>query len=209
MQEVFQVEARGTRGSRNARRLRSSGFVPAILYGHGQEPVSLSVPLDAVRAAVRHGSRIVDLNGAVKDKAFIREVQWNTFGTRILHLDLTRVSETDRVRVSVKIELKGESPGAKAGAILTQFVHEAPIECLATAIPDRLVLSVAALDVGGSISLGNVPLPEGTKLVGDPTAVVVHCELPKDEAQLPASPTEGAEPEVIGRKAGAGEEEEE
>ena len=69
-----------------------SGQTPAVLYGHGLENVCLSVPTDALAAALRHGGRLVGLTGAVNESAFIRDLQWDTFGTHVLHVDFTRIS---------------------------------------------------------------------------------------------------------------------
>ena len=110
MPEVLQVESRTTRGTNNSRRLRKSGKLPAILYGHGEETVSLSVAVDAMEAVIRHGSHVVELDGAVKQSALIRELQWNTWGTEIVHVDFARVSADEVIEVTVPIELRGEAP---------------------------------------------------------------------------------------------------
>ena len=112
MAELLQVELRDSRGKRNARRNRRSGKLPAVLYGHGQETVSLLVSSERFLAAVRHGARLVKLSGAVEDQAFIREIQWDTWGLHALHVDFTRVSEHEKVQVEVTVELRGEAPGA-------------------------------------------------------------------------------------------------
>ena len=92
MAEVFHVGWRGDHGA-------SGGFAgcgkpasaPAILYGHGEACVNLALAEDEVKTLVRHGARVVDLEGAVNEKAFVRDLQWDTFGVEVLHLDLTRV----------------------------------------------------------------------------------------------------------------------
>src|SRR5436190_9769521 len=101
MAENLKVEPRKNRGTRHSKRLRAGGKVPAVLYGHGEKTVSLTVPAEQITAAVRHGSRVVDLKGAVSDSALIRELQYDTFGLEILHVDLARVSADERVHVKV------------------------------------------------------------------------------------------------------------
>jgi len=82
------------------------GQTPAVLYGHGEANVCLSVPSEALAAALRHGSRMVGLTGAVTESAFIRELQWDTYGTHVLHVDFTRISVDELVKVHVTVELR-------------------------------------------------------------------------------------------------------
>src|SRR6202166_2753361 len=142
MAEVLNVKKREPKGKRDARRLRASGVVPANLYGHGEKNLSLGINADEVRAAVRHGARVVDLQGVVKEKAFIRELQWDTFGTHVLHMDLTRVSADERLTVTVPVELRGQAEGLKEGGVVEMVIHEVEVECLAIEIPEKLFLRV-------------------------------------------------------------------
>lgn len=206
MSETLHVELRSGRGTREARRQRSSGKVPAVLYGHGEQNVLLSVAVEQLRAVVRHGARVVDLTGAVSEKALIRELQLDTFGHEYLHLDLSRVSADERVTVEVAVDLRGEAKGVKDGGVLEVILHSVEIECPAISIPDRLYLKVNDLELGGHLSAGAIDLPAGTTLISDADAVVVNCVRPT-EVEEPGAPTgESAEPELIGRKKEAEEE---
>lgn len=199
MSDSLECVARTSTGSRESRRLRRQGMVPAILYGHGEACVPLAAPREAVAAAVRHGSRIVELKGAVKTSALVREMQWDTFGVEPIHVDFVRVSASDRVHVKVPIDLKGECPGQRAGGIVSLVLHEIEIECTADAIPDKLHAMVGHLEVGGAIKVHDLELPKGAKLLVDADEVVVSCTKPIEKAAEAAAAT--AEPEVIGRKA--------
>ncbi|HET6882363.1 MAG TPA: 50S ribosomal protein L25 [Pirellulales bacterium] len=207
MAETLKVEVREGRGKRQVRRLRQSGLVPAVLYGHGEANLSLSVPVDQVKSAVRHGARVVDLEGAVKEKAFIRDLQWDTFGLDVLHLDLARVSADEKVEVEVTVELRGEAPGVKDGGIVSQVLHHVDVECLVTAMPEKLTLRINNLGLDQSLTAADIELPAGTTLVTPGETLIVQCVLPREE-EATALPTEGAEPELIGRKAGEEEGEE-
>ncbi|MBN2022891.1 MAG: 50S ribosomal protein L25 [Pirellulales bacterium] len=211
MAETLQVGLRDSRGKRNARRMRKGGAIPAILYGHGQDCVALSVPADAMGAALRHGSRVVELAGAVTESALIRELQWDTWGTRLLHIDFTRVSADEMVTVTVAVELRGEAPGVKAGGMIEHFVHEVEIECLATAVPDKLAVNVNHLELGGGVTVADLPLPQGARCLDDPETVVVQCVLPTEapEEQAVEGAEGEAEPEVIGGRKEKEEESEE
>jgi large subunit ribosomal protein L25 len=205
MADVLQVQIRDTRGKHNARRLRRSGAVPAVLYGHGEQTVSLALGTDELASAVRHGSQLVDLQGAVKEKALIRELQWDVYSTEILHVDLARVSEHELVQVTVTVEVRGEAPGTKEGGVLELAVHEFDVECPASAIPEKIVANVNELALGETLTVADLDLPSQVKILVDDDTVVVSCHLPAVEEEEEAVEATGAEPEVIGR---AGEEDE-
>jgi large subunit ribosomal protein L25 len=201
MAETIETQVRNDLGTRSTRRLRRAGAVPAILYGHGQPNVNLSMSAEQLEAAVRHGSRLIMLSGAVSERAFIRDLQWDTWGNDVLHVDLTRVSEHEKVEVHVAIELRGEAPGVKAGGVIQHLIHEVKVECEVTAIPEKLFVKVNHLEIGQSITVGQMELPLGVKLDLDPEEVVVQCVEPVEEVEEEAAGESGAvEPEIIGRK---------
>jgi large subunit ribosomal protein L25 len=198
MSETLAVESRDLRGKRNNRRLRASGKIPAILYGHGQDPVSLAVPAEQFDAMVRQGSRMVALTGAVNESAFIRECQWDTWGNHVVHVDFTRISAHEKVHVQVAIELRGEAPGIKAGGVVKQLLHEIGLECEAGNIPEKLTLNVNSLEMNGSITVAELELPEGATALVDASKDIVQCAEVTEQVEE----VEGGEfePEVIGRK---------
>ena len=200
MAEVLNVEVRETRGKRNSRRLRKTGSVPGVLYGHGKENLCLSVPADAIDSLVHQGSRLVALTGAVDESAFILEVQWDTWGTNILHVDFTRISEHEKVNVQVAVELRGEAPGVRGGGVVEQLVHMLQIECPAGSIPEKLSVSVNDLKLHGSITVAELELPAGAAVSGDSAAVVVHCIEPAVAPEEEVAEAIPGEPEVIGAK---------
>ena len=199
MAEELTVEVRESLGKRNTRRLRRGGMTPAVLYGHGQDNVCLSVPADEMQSLVAHGSRLVMLIGRVNESAFVREVQWDTWGTHVTHVDFARISAHEKVQVQVPIELRGEAPGVKEGGIVEHLVHEVEIECPAAEIPEKLRVSINALKLHDSITIADLDLPPGAVILDDATAVVVHCIEPV-EAPTEAEGAEAGEPEVIGAK---------
>ncbi len=207
MAESLNVEVRKSHGKRNAKRLRNGGAIPAVLYGHGEQTISLAVPRDQFSTALRHGSRLVQLQGGVNESALIRDLQWDTYGTGVLHIDFTRVSADERIEVTVSVELRGQAPGARQGGVVQHLVHQIEIECLATAIPEKIQLNINHLEIGSEIKVSELELPQGVKLLSDGDAVAVQCVEPVAEVEEAAGLTEGAEPEVIGRKPEAEEEE--
>ena len=205
MAEVLKVDAREATGSQNNKRLRLAGMVPAILYGHGETNVNLTVRQDDMATVLRHHSRVVELQGAANEKALIRDLQWDVYGNDVLHVDFTRVSEHERVTLMVPLELKGDAPGVKLGGALEVIVHEVEVECEAEAIPEKIEVNVKDLALEGEITAADLALPAGVSMVTDGDVLLVHCVKPK--AMDLGAEGAVAEPEVIGRKPGEEEEE--
>jgi large subunit ribosomal protein L25 len=200
MAEELHVEPRTLHGKRNSRRLRRTGLVPAVLYGHGLDCVPLAIQAGKLQTLLRHGSRLVNLVGAANESAFVRELQWDTFGTHVLHVDLTRISAHEKVEVQVTIELRGEAPGVREGGVVSQMVHQVSIECPAGSIPDKLLVNINHLALDQMIKVSDLKLPEGAAMLGDPEAVVVQCVVPVEAPEEGAGEGVAAEPEVIGAK---------
>ncbi len=204
MTDVLNVAVRETMGTSAARKLRRQGGLPAILYGHGEANVNLAVNAHELDAVIRHGGKLVNLAGGVSDTALIREVQWDAFGVSVLHLDLTRVSAKERVELSIGVELRGDAIGLNQGGMIEHMVYELDVECPASAIPDRFSISVKDLDVGQSITVADVEVPEGVTIMTPPETVVVQCVkviLEEEEEEEEGVAADGSEPEIIGRKA--------
>jgi large subunit ribosomal protein L25 len=193
------VEFREQHGKRVNRRLRAEGKVPAILYGHKEKNVSLSIPADLLDAAIRHGNRFVQLSGALREKALIKECQWDTWGKDVLHVDLTRVSEHEKIKVTVPLELRGESPGTKDGGVVKQQLHEIELECEASAVPEKIDVNINHLELGQLIHVADLHIPDGSTALTESTLLVVSCTEAVEVSEEETA-GEGAEPEVIGRK---------
>jgi large subunit ribosomal protein L25 len=200
MSDSLEVVARNTTGSRDSRRLRRQGMVPAVLYGHGEKCVDLAARREALEAVVRHGSRIVELKGAVKTSALVRDMQWDTFGVEPLHVDFVRVDKTERIKVRVPLELRGDAPGHRAGGTVNMVLHDIEIECTPDTIPEKIHVHVGKLEVGGAIKVHDIELPKGLKAVTDGDETAVSCLVPTHKAEE-AGIAGVAEPEIIGRKA--------
>ena len=207
MAESIQLAAkkREGRGTRQARHLRKEGLVPAVVNGHKEQTVSLTLTADDLHYVLRHGARVVDLqtDGAVQ-KALIRDLQWDHLGKEVLHVDFERVSADERIQIPVRIELRGIAPGVTGGGLLDQPLHTLQVECPVVAVPESIRVNISELQIGGAIHVKDVVLPEGVTALGDPEAIVVHVTAPVAEPEAPAvaAPAPGAaEPEVIGRKA--------
>ena len=209
MADTLHVETREKLGTANNRRLRWAGKLPAVLYGHGEDPQHLTIPADEVRASLRHGSQVVQLEGAVSGQALFQEIQWDTFQMHLLHVDLLRVKKGERIQVTVPVATRGVAPGEGAGGIVEVVLHEVEIETSPAFIPESLHININHLELHDSLSAKDIEgMPEGAKLVTDPEQMVVHCiepAAPIEEEE--AEEATGAEPEIIGRDAeGEGDE---
>jgi len=200
------VKLREESGKRPNRRLRNAGRVPAVLYGHKQEVKSLTLSAEELGAAVRHGNRFVALSGEVSENAFIKDVQWNTWGTEILHVDFARVSAHEKVHVTVAVELRGESPGTKEGGVVKHTLHTIELECEAASVPEKISVNINHLEFGKILHVSDLELPKGVKALTDATAVVLSCVAPVEVSDEETTADE-SEPEVIGRKKTEDEEE--
>jgi large subunit ribosomal protein L25 len=198
------VGKRSVKGSTACRRLRRDGKIPGVVYGHQIDPLSIEVAWETLAPVLKAGTRVVDLDvdGNV-EKVMFRDIQWDTFGTEVNHIDLLRIDPNDRVEVEVPIVLKGTAPGTLAGGILDFHLHNVTIECLAIAIPDNIPVKIGELQIEQAIHVRELELPPNTVVKNDPETVVVQVkhiivvEEPTAEAAAEPGP---AEPEIVGRK---------
>ena len=189
MSDSLEVVSRKTTGTRESRRMRREGLVPAILYGHGEKCIELATKREALEAVVRHGGRIVELKGAVKTSALLRDLQWDTFGVQPI------------IKVRVPLELKGECPGQRAGGVVSMLMHEIEIDCTPDVVPEKILVQVGKLELGGIIKMHHLDLPKGAKLRAGSDETVVTCTHPSHKAEDGGPQAGSVEPEVIGRKA--------
>ncbi|MCA9133917.1 MAG: 50S ribosomal protein L25 [Planctomycetales bacterium] len=194
--ETLQVKKRDQVGTAACNKLRQEGYVPANLYGHGEANVNLAVRADSLHTLIHQGTKLFSLTGDVADTALLREVQWDAFGSEVMHIDLTRVSRTESVEVTLPIELHGEAPGSNEGGQLSVVAHELTIRCPASDIPEHLQVNIGNLHLGETIHASDVALPAGAELITQASEVVVHV------VKQAGGDTEGeegatAEPELI------------
>jgi len=208
MAEVLNVENRNKMGTAAARRLRKTGRVPAVLYGHGEGTTHLSVSEVEVQTLLRHHGKTVKLLGDVQDTALLRDVQYDPLGIDVLHVDLLRVNLQEVVEVTVPIRQYGEPAGLREGGVLLENMHEVDIRCPAGQIPEEVSLNVSDLHIGENLTAGDLELPSGVELVTSPESVVAHVEEPKEQVEGEQEVAGAAEPELISRGGEASEEEE-
>ncbi|UCC22207.1 MAG: 50S ribosomal protein L25 [Planctomycetota bacterium] len=175
---LLKGEIREQTGSKHAAKLRGQGRTPAIVYGHKQEPVAISLDAHNLVEELHHGHRVLDVQiGKKKEKMIVKDLQYDYLGRDIVHADLMRVDVTETVKVKVPIELKGTAKGTHEGGIIEEHANHVEVECKVTDIPESLSVSVKEVDVGDTLHAGDVDLPDGVKLVSDPSMLLVTCSL--------------------------------
>lgn len=200
---LIQAKRRTELGTRVSRREREEGFIPSIIYGHGEEPESISLPKKEVLGELAHGTRVleVDVEGK-KSQYLIKSVQYDYLGTYPIHLDLMRVDADEKVKVSVGLELRGEPKGLADGGFLEQRLVSIEVECLVGQIPETLHPGVSHLELGESLTVGDIDWPEGVvpMLEADEKVATVKMAAVEVEEDAADEGEDGkAQPEVIGK----------
>ena len=202
------AEPRNQLGSRANKRLRDSGKLPGVIYGHKEAVVTITLPKKETVNHLKHGAHVFDLAVDGKsEKCLVKEVQYDHLGIEVLHVDFARVSLDEKVEVTVPVELKGEPKGEKDGGVLQQIINELEVECLVTDIPDKIVHNVSEMALDDVVHVKDLKLPAGVRPLADGELIVAQVKEIKEEEVAPAAAEgEAAEPEVIGKKPEEGEE---
>jgi large subunit ribosomal protein L25 len=198
------VASREPEGSRSARRLRRGGRIPGVLYGGDAEPVSFSVDARELRVALAGSGAVVDLSidGSKPTPVVLKEAQRDPVHGQTTHVDLLRVRLDKPIHAVVPLELAGveETPGVKEGGILEQLTRELNIEALPTAIPESIVHQLGELNIGDTLTLEAVSVPEGVTLLDDPATTVASVLAPRLQTEEETEPE--AETELVGDAGG-------
>ena len=196
-------------GSKAAARERKQGRIPAIVYGHKEKPLAISLDAHNLVESLHHGHRLMDVQvGKNSQKMLVKELQYDYLGKNIIHADLMRVDITETVKVMVPIELKGTAKGTHEGGVISEHADRIEIECQAAQIPESIVVSVAEMDVGDTLHAGDIELPAGTQLSSSPETLLVTCSLVAAAKAVEEEAEEAIEaPEVISESKAAEEEE--
>jgi large subunit ribosomal protein L25 len=165
------AEPRTSFGKGAARKIRATGKIPAVIYGHGTDPQHVTLPSHEVGLILRKANAVLDLDINGKSQlALVKDVQKDPVKQIIEHLDLIVVRKGEKVIVDIPVHLEGE---AAPGTSVNQDANTLSLEAEATNIPERLVISIEGLEEGAHITAGDVKLPEGSSLISDPELLVV------------------------------------
>lgn len=195
-------------GTRGVRRLRKTGEIPAVVYGHDAPPQNIQVTKEEFATVLKKGSRLIDLAvGEKVEKALVREVQWDALGDHIIHVDFTRIDLKKNLQIEVELVLKGIPEGTKEGGVLEHRLMKVLVKCLPTNIPKSIEVDVAAMKVDDVLHVKDLKFPEGVLPVTNPDVVVAGVRIPLEIVEPAVAELGAAEPEVItAKKAEEGEE---
>lgn len=197
---TLQASRRERVGSRYAQRLRKQGQLPAVVYGHKADPVSISVDAKTALSILHHGAHVInlDIDGADTETCLVKSLQFGYLGDDVIHIDFARVNLDEEVDVNMTIQFKGEPKGTReTGSVLMTEVTELAIRCKVNAIPDEIVVDIS--DMERQFTIGDIDLPPGVTAIDDPETVVAHITFVSEEAEGEEAEVAGeAEPEIVG-----------
>jgi large subunit ribosomal protein L25 len=192
----MKAERRTQKGRNQVAQIRKQGWLPAVVYGEGGEPVSISISEWEFEQHMKAHRRVfrLELDGKKQD-AFLQEVQWAAMEDRMRHVDFKRIDLSKPMDFDVQIAFTGHPVGLGKGGVLIKDHPSIKVRCLPTAIPDNLVAKIQALDIDQSLQAKDVILPEGVTLVVSPELVVCHvAKLVVEVVAAPVAPVvEGEE----------------
>jgi large subunit ribosomal protein L25 len=181
-----------------AKKLRSEGRIPAVIYGGTTKPQSVEINAREIGDLIVHSvseNLLVDL--AIKDDAnpkrlaLVQEVQHHPLSGHVLHVDFHEVSPTEKVTIMVPVETTGEATGVKnSGGVLEHVLFKIKVRALPKDLPEQVVIDVSSLELNKTIHIGEIKAPEGVEILGDKNIPVVSVAVPRAEEE--AAPAEGA-----------------
>jgi large subunit ribosomal protein L25 len=200
----LEVSSRTANGSRAARRLRRTGRVPGVVYGGEEEAIGFDVDARELRVALASVGAVLDLSidGAKGTPVVLKEAQRDPVRGHTIHLDLLRVRLDEAIQTTVPLELTGteDAPGVKEGGVLEQIMRELNVEALPTAIPESIVHAVGEMQIGDTIGLAAVVMPEGVTLLDEVEEATV-ATLSPPRLQVEEEPEVEEETELVGEGA--------
>ncbi len=204
----MKVKDRTELGTRKVNHLRKEGWIPGIIYGHGEKSRPIMIKeeeLKNVLHSLHSEATLLNLDYEGKKlQVLMREVSRNPLNEKLLHVDFQHIHENEEVNVHVILELQGKAKGIEEGGILNLEHRDLIVRCLPKDIPEKIVVDVSDLAIGQSIHIKDLPIPEGVKVEEDPSSTVVNILSPRKlievkpvEEEIAIGGEEAEEPEVI------------
>jgi large subunit ribosomal protein L25 len=198
------VTSRTQTGSRAARRMRRSGRVPGVLYGGDGDSLCFDVDARELRVALASSGAVLDLSvdAAKATPVVLKEAQRDPVRGHTVHVDMLRVRLDEAINATVPLELAGtdDAPGVKEGGVLEQITRELNVEALPTAIPESIVHDIGEMQIGDTIPLEAVVMPEGVTLLDDVSETII-ATLSPPRLQVEEEEELEAETELVGEEA--------
>jgi len=180
--QALSTESRDLRGKVAARQLRRAGKLPAVLYGHGQEPISLSVGAKEFSDLIsHHGTHmLLNLTGATGETAIIKKIERHPVKGIPATIDFLRVAANERIAVKIPLHLTGEALDVRSGdGLLVQSLHEIEISVLPAEVPNHIEVDISGLVLNGpALHVSEITLPQGVELLSDKEAAIAAINPP-------------------------------
>jgi large subunit ribosomal protein L25 len=205
-QITLRAETGRATGSRESRRIRRTGGVPAIVYGRGIDPLPVVVDHHDLMSAIQHGgsNAVITLDtGSETHVTMPRVIERHPFRNLIRHVDFLKISLTEKTQADIAIHLIGDAVGVKDGGILNQALHTVTVEALPMALPGAIEVDVTELGFGEHVTVADLPAIPGVEyVVDDPEMLVAAVTAPAAEVEPEVTEEEGAEEGVAGEEGG-------
>lgn len=192
----LEVQERAERGSRHTRRLRAGGFIPGVLYGKGHSR-AIAVPERELRTVMTGPSGLHAILDVVIEgqttvhPSILSDYQQDPIRGKISHIDLREVRLDQPIQAAVVIHLIGESPGVKAGGVVSLVTREIQVEALPMAVPEHIDVDTSAMEIGDVLRLEDIRAPEDVTFLDDPhETVIATLSMPRAFAELEAADAE-------------------
>ncbi len=204
---TLKAAVRTETGKSAARRMRRAGRIPAVVYGSGEETRSLSLDAHEFELLVKRYSldtTLVDLTIEGADskggplRTLIAEVQAHPYKPQVLHVDFQQIRAGEQVSIQVPVRLLGTPAGVRAGGVLQQVLHDVEVECAVEEIPEAFEIDIDALEIGDSVHVSDLVVPEGAEILIDQTRTVCTVAPPTILEVPEEAEEEAVEPELVG-----------
>jgi large subunit ribosomal protein L25 len=203
------VQPRDVQGSRGARRLRRAGYIPGVIYGHGQAATPIAVEPHVLREALSgdattHTVLDVAIEGTNGTrKAIVKQFDLHPTKGSMTHIDLQEIRLDETIETVVSIQLEGEPKGVKAGGVLDESTREVTVKGRVADIPEYLTLDISEMDVNDTARVGDLQVPDTIVVIDDPDEVLCSVLPPRKSDEAIEAETEAAEPGLVGEEASA------
>jgi large subunit ribosomal protein L25 len=212
----LKVKERKETGTRKVKNLREQGWIPGVIYGHGEESKLIMVKEEDLKNLLHklHSeATLLNLDFEGKNlQVLMRDVARNPMDEKLLHVDFQHIHENEEVSVHVIIEFQGKPKGVEEGGVTNIEHRDLIVRCLPKDIPEKIVVDISSLEIGHSIHIKDLVIPEGIKVEEDPSVTVVNVLSPRKlietkpvEAEIPVGEEIPAEPELISKGEGEAE----
>jgi large subunit ribosomal protein L25 len=199
MNKELEAQVRLPKDKSHKQELLKNGFIPAVVYGKNMDSIAVSVNANALKKILSEAGANALIHLKIKQneetkehQVLLKSVQHEPVQRTLIHADFHEVSLKDKILATVTVHLTGIAPGVAKGGMLTQQLWKVEVECLAASIPETLMIDISGLDVGDGITLADLVLPPGVKVIGEGHAHVVSVIAQAAEVAAPVEEEEAA-----------------